>query len=101
MKTRRYGWAVVVVGVLATLSLTHGQDRSASSPPPQRTIQPVAARVETLRPAVELKQLTPLEQQFFVTARRGADWLRRANRPDGRFVPGYLPDLKTTLEGDS
>jgi hypothetical protein len=34
-------------------------------------------------------------------AQRGAEWLYRANRPDGRFIPGYLPALQKTVEDDS
>jgi len=29
------------------------------------------------------------------------DWLRRTNKPDGRFVYGFLPALCTSMEGDS
>jgi hypothetical protein len=35
-----------------------------------------------------------------LSAQRGADWLFRANRPDGRFLHGYIPALQTVLEGD-
>jgi hypothetical protein len=37
---------------------------------------------------------------MYLSAQRGADWLHRANRPDGRFVYGYLPALHKPLEGD-
>jgi hypothetical protein len=33
-------------------------------------------------------------------AQRGADWLQRANEPNGRFLPGYSPALQVPLEGD-
>jgi hypothetical protein len=36
-----------------------------------------------------------------ISAVRGADWLYRANRTDGRFFYGYLPALKSVLEGDN
>jgi hypothetical protein len=35
-----------------------------------------------------------------LSAQRGADWLSRVNGPDGRFVYGYLPALKTVMDGD-
>jgi hypothetical protein len=35
-----------------------------------------------------------------LSAQRGADWLYRANRPDGRFIPGYVPALQAVLDGD-
>jgi hypothetical protein len=38
---------------------------------------------------------------MLLTAQRGADWLYRMNGVKGRFLPGYLPDLKQELEGDS
>ena len=37
---------------------------------------------------------------MYLSARRGADWLCRANQSDGRFIQGYLPALKAPLEGD-
>jgi hypothetical protein len=37
---------------------------------------------------------------MYLSAQSGADWLRRANRADGRFLAGYVPALKTPLEGD-
>jgi hypothetical protein len=38
---------------------------------------------------------------MLLSARRGADWLYRVNGVKGRFLPGYLPALKTEMEGDS
>jgi hypothetical protein len=35
-----------------------------------------------------------------LSARRGADWLYRSNRQDGRFVHGFVPCLQAVLEGD-
>jgi hypothetical protein len=35
-----------------------------------------------------------------LSARGGAEWLCRANRPDGRFVPGYIPALRAVCEND-
>src|SRR5207249_1580720 len=52
------------------------------------------------RPAHDLSKLYPLQRQMYLSARGGADWLRRANRPDGRFLYGYVPALQTALEGD-
>jgi hypothetical protein len=37
---------------------------------------------------------------MYLSLQRGTDWLRRANRPDGRFVYGAVPALKSSLEGD-
>lgn len=82
-----------IVGLTALLglagwfggTLTPGQDRPAAEKPP----------------ALDSGKLAPLGQQMYRAAQRGADWLRRANRPDGRFVPGHEPALRTTLDGDN
>jgi hypothetical protein len=37
---------------------------------------------------------------MYLSARGGANWLHRVNRPDGRFVHGFVPALNTPLEGD-
>jgi hypothetical protein len=42
----------------------------------------------------------PLSQQMERAAQRGADWLFRANRTDGRFEYGFLPALQKKMEGD-
>jgi hypothetical protein len=79
---------------IAAMSLTRGQEPSSPQSPPAQS----AAKVEP--PARDLSKLTPLQQQMLLSAQRGGDWLRRANRSDGRFVCGYVPALKTALEGD-
>jgi hypothetical protein len=89
-------------GGLAAWSLTQGQDGPPSDPPRAKG-RP--AGPETLVPAStslarDPSKLTPLQQQLQHSARRGADWLYRMNGPDGRFVHGYLPALKTPMEGD-
>jgi hypothetical protein len=89
---------------LAALSLTQGQDplslpggtlpqgrpnvRGGQVPPPSA----FAGR--------DLAKLAPLTRQMYLSAQSAADWLHRANRPDGRFEHGFLPSLKTKLEGD-
>src|SRR5947207_163917 len=77
---------VVPLLTLASLSLTLGQNPT----PPANTR--VAGR--------DLSKLLPLHQQMYLSAQSGADWLFRANRSDGRFEYGFLPCLKTKLEGD-
>jgi hypothetical protein len=37
---------------------------------------------------------------MYLSVQRAADWLYRLNRPDGRFVYGFLPTLSTVMEGD-
>ena len=70
------------------------QDRSSPL-----TIELTANRKEASS-APDPSKYNPLQKQMYVCARRGGDWLQRANRGDGRFVYGYLPALKTEMEGD-
>lgn len=91
------GLLALASGAFVTLSLTRGQDRPPTpSPAADKTVQPPS----TDRPARDLTKLAPLHRQMILSAERGADWLHRANRADGRFVYGFLPDLNTKLEGD-
>src|SRR5262249_38216144 len=48
----------------------------------------------------DLSKLSLLQQQVYLCAQRGGDWLCRVNGADGRFTYGYLPDLKATLDTD-
>jgi hypothetical protein len=48
----------------------------------------------------DLSKLSPLQQQVYLSCRRGADWLFCMNGVKGRFLHGYLPALKAGLEGD-
>ena len=61
---------------------------------------PAAAPPNAGRPARDFRNLPRLQKQMFLSLEQGSDWLRRANRADGRFVYGLLPDLKSALEGD-
>jgi len=75
---------------------------AGSSGQESKTAPPVAvlaATIDLSRPARDPEKWTPLQKQFDYSAVRGADWLFRANRLDGRFVPGYNPALQTIAEG--
>jgi hypothetical protein len=52
------------------------------------------------RPARDLSRLSVLQRQMFLGARRGADWLQRGNRPDGRFDYIATPSLRLRAEND-
>jgi hypothetical protein len=82
------GW-LALCGSLLNLPGTHGQ--------PQPTAAPPAAPATPAQPKRDLSQLPPLARQMHLSARRGADWLFRANRPDGRFVDGFRPELNAPL----
>jgi hypothetical protein len=44
----------------------------------------------------------PLQQRtIFLSTLRATEWLHKANKADGRFVYGFLPALRTPMEGDS
>lgn len=48
-----------------------------------------------------LSKFTVQQRHFYLSGQRGMEWLQRANRPDGRFIYGFLPALRRPLEGDS
>ncbi len=86
---RRIYW--VGAGLLAALSLiplSHGQ---VGKPAPQ--IPPLKSR--------DLSKFTAQQRHFYLSTQRGAEWLQRANRPDGRFVNGFIPALRLPMEGES
>src|SRR4051812_6658633 len=88
------GCFILAAGGFAAVSLSRGQVAPGSNPDnPPAPAQPV-------KPARDLSRFSPLQRQMYLSAQRGADWLQRANRPDGRFVYGYLPALHKPLEGD-
>lgn len=87
------GACLLIVGGFVALSWTHGQDQST----------PLTLELSPSRPEAhptDLSKYNPLQKQIYLSAQRGADWLQRANKSDGRFVYGYLPALKTNLEAD-
>jgi len=87
---------VLVVGAAGIAALSVGQERPAAPTAPT----PAAKGQEAKRRLPDLAKLSNLQRQMVLSAQRGADWLQRANRPDGHFVPGYVPALRTPLEGD-
>jgi hypothetical protein len=83
---------VVSLGGVAAFSLPQPQE-----PIVQPAAQPSAPPASVSR---DLSKLNSLQQQMLLCAQRAGDWLRRVNRPDGRFIAGYVPALKVPLEGD-
>jgi len=94
------GVLLIGVGSFTTLSLTRGQERPAPPSPlgVNPTPRPAAA---PQRPGRDLAKWPFFPKQIFLAAQRGSEWLQRANRSDGRFIPGYVPALRMPLEGDS
>jgi hypothetical protein len=92
---------MVVSGGFLALAGSSAQDGSPptptpSSPPSKSASVPKQAD----KSARDVRLLSPLHRQIDLSARQGADWLFRSNQPDGRFRNGYVPALRTQLEGD-
>jgi hypothetical protein len=87
-------FALLAVGATGGVAITLGQV-------PQPSVVP-ATPAPTTPSALDqaLAKLKPIQRQFFFAARRGADWLQRANEPNGRFVAGFSPSLGVRLDGD-
>jgi hypothetical protein len=96
---------VLVAGLFLALSLTRGQERtpSAALAAPQEKSQPnpgTSAETSGVKSARDISKLSDLQKQLWLSATRGAEWLYRANGPDGRFAYGIVPALKAPMEGD-
>jgi len=99
---------LLTIGGLAAFSLIRGQEGSLPQPaapvPPAQAgsdQQGTAAKTSPLLPASgSVASMPPLKRHFYLSARSGADWLVRTNRPDGRFDYGFEPALQKRLEGD-
>lgn len=89
---------IVSAAALITFSWTRGQDGGAADTSRPSAVPRTAAKQEA--PARDLSKLSPLQQQMYLSAQRGADWLCRVHGADGRFAHGYVPALRTALEGD-
>jgi len=67
---------------------------SAQTPPPP-TIEKAA-----LKKVRDPAKLNVPQRSVYLSAQRGMEWLHKTNRPDGRFVYGFLPALRAQMEGD-
>jgi hypothetical protein len=97
---------VLAGGILIALSLTHGQEKvgpaalEAGKPAVVQPLEPAVAASRAEPKPRDFSRLEPMPRQFWLSAQRGAEWLYRANGPDGRFTRGVLPALGATLGGD-
>lgn len=75
-----------------------------AQPPPTQLVVP-AALIKTAEPPTpkprDGAKMPETAQPIFFSAHRGMEWLKRANKPDGRFVYGFQPALRVQLEGDN
>lgn len=94
------GALAVSAGGFVMFSGSRGQDRPGTVKPiTYITSNPTSAGAEKVER--DLSKFSALQRQVFLSARRGADWLVRCNRQDGRFNYGVLPALRAPLEGDN
>jgi hypothetical protein len=94
------GGLVVVYCLLSLRESGNGQEPQSAPPPAASGSAARAVAGEPKRLAPDLTKLPNLQRQLYLSAQRGADWLLRANRPDGHFINGYVPALRVPLEGD-
>jgi hypothetical protein len=108
MKVAKLWWVFFLAAGSVALALSWGRSQTPQNQRPDEsrqdrssplTIELTANRKES-GSVPDPGKYNPLQKQMYVSARRGGDWLQRANRGDGRFVYGYLPALKTEMEGD-
>jgi len=61
----------------------------------------VAVKPAAEPPGPDIAKFSPQERGAYVGAKSAMEWLARLNQPDGRFLPGIQPALRTPLESDS
>jgi hypothetical protein len=74
-------------------------------------LAPSLAAQDPPRPLPDLSPAKPPEarggklpahlQPVATSAARGMEWLQRANQPDGKFLPGFIPALAAKAEGEA
>jgi hypothetical protein len=80
---------------VATFLVGFAPAQAPDQPPVPKA--PAGVKAEAARNGDPIRN-TPIYCQMDVALQRGAEWLCRANRADGRFSPGCLPALKRELE---
>jgi len=92
----------LVLAAAGALAFSLGQSQERPAPPPGGVPQapPAASPAKLAATKVQLARLTVFQRQLYLGAQRGAEWLQRANRVDGRFQPGLVPALRRPLESD-
>src|SRR5260370_13692203 len=93
-------WTLIACGLLGAvlaISWSWAQEPSKTT---QENVVPAKLVLESPAGKRDLSKLSLLERQAYLGGQRGTDWLERHNRPDGRFLFGYLPALRAPLEGD-
>lgn len=100
------GSAACVVLTAAAIAFSSGRGQPPAgnavpaTNPKASLIPPVTSAAEPKSKGPDVAKFSAIERDMYASARRGADWLCRANRPDGHFSGGLIPSLKTAVEGD-
>jgi hypothetical protein len=88
-------WLLIPLATLGTLL-----GAMAQTPQPDPQVKQAAALVPGKKPR-DISKLPEAAQPIGFSAERGMDWLKRALKPDGRFVYGFQPSLRVQLDGDN
>jgi hypothetical protein len=108
------GWWLVTVGIGSFGGTTsapwiRGQAQPPAQPSPPRQLPPGLQKAafdappvqsSVTHPEIDIAKLPPVAQEVYRGARSGTEWLCRVHQPNGRFLPGWLPDLNQPAEGD-
>jgi hypothetical protein len=99
------GWAAFTFGQVPQPPAAPTKPTTTKGPSPEQLEQQLRRMVfssdgNDAADVTPLAKLKPIQRQFFLAARRGADWLQRVNQPNGRFLAGFSPSLGVGLEGD-
>lgn len=89
-------WLLIPFVFLGLFVHSHGQTQP--EPPIKEATHLVPAKNAKPRDPAKLSEMA---QPIYYSAQRAMDWLKRANRPDGRFVYGFQPALRVQLDGDN
>jgi hypothetical protein len=110
MRSRVLSILLLILGGITALSLTHGQDQVPTTPlaPTGQVSPPEPTRAEVAPPSAgqpaasgrDFAKLNVLQKEMLLSGQRAADWLFRMNGLKGRFLYGYLPAVKSEMEGD-
>ncbi|MEI7688103.1 MAG: hypothetical protein WCL32_24110 [Planctomycetota bacterium] len=84
------------IGALAWILMLAG---TAFGQEPPKALPDLLPGDKSLRPR-DIPKTPEHLRPLHASSLRGMDWLQRANQPDGKFLPGFLPALAIKAEGD-
>jgi hypothetical protein len=92
-------WLFIPVVILGSLLIATAQTPQPDPKVKQATLV-APAKSAPLTPR-DISKLPENAQAIGFGAERAMDWLKRAVKPDGRFVYGFQPALRVQLDGDN